>query len=290
MPINTIVSTLNNKIQKSYISYGSLFLLIFILFPVSSIGQNLLKNVDLNKYPIKLVGTLNGKRITLYVSQNNKSIEGLYYYGKYTEYLTLEGQIDDRNQIYLNEYNSFNDYTGKFSGSLNYSSFGGDWTNSKGTKSHSFSTEVTQGHFEKIQSPVIDTSSDYNDGNSTYIFVIGLIIAVIIFFKIIKRTEEKATQLKKANEAKEKQEAIAEEKRIKDESMAAYKMKLNESYFIEDEWEIDKKEPYTIEQINDLLNKGDLTLTSKIKYSYDSTNFKPVLSFEEFKQKFNDFL
>jgi predicted AAA+ superfamily ATPase len=103
MSINTIVSTLNNKIQKSYINYVSLFLLIFILFPVSSIGQNLLKNVDLNKYPIKLVGTLNGKRITLYVSQNNKSIEGLYYYGKYTEYLTLEGQIDDRNQIYLNE-------------------------------------------------------------------------------------------------------------------------------------------------------------------------------------------
>jgi hypothetical protein len=74
---------------------------------------------------------------------------------------------------------------------------------------------------------------------------------------------------------------------IKEDKIAAYQKKLNESYFIEDNGD---EKPYSLEAIKSLLSSGEIKLSTKIKYGYETDKYLPVFSFEELNQDFKDFL
>jgi hypothetical protein len=105
---------------------------------------------------------------------------------------------------------------------------------------------------------------------------------------IIQILNKLAIEEKEQIELKERQRIDQERKKlIKEEKIAAYQKKLNESYFIEDNGD---EKPYSLKKIKSLLSSGEIKLSTKIKYGYETDKYLPVFSFEELNQDFKDFL
>jgi hypothetical protein len=131
--------------------------------------------------------------------------------------------------------------------------------------------------------------------------VIKIVGMFLIFYIITKfrniakasRLEEEKEKKAQARKKQKKMEAIEnEKKRVEAEAneaarIAAYQKKLGESYFLEQDG---GETPYSMEEIKNLMQTGDLKLNSKIKYGYENNDYKPVFSFEELNQDFKDFL
>jgi hypothetical protein len=92
-------------------------------------------------------------------------------------------------------------------------------------------------------------------------------------------------ELRRGILAKEQEERL----KLKEEEnrILAYQEMLNESYFLEEE---NGEKPYSLEQVKQLMSNGKIRLSTKIKYGYDSTVYKPVFSFEELNQNYKDFI
>ena len=85
----------------------------------------------------------------------------------------------------------------------------------------------------------------------------------------------------------ELEKILKEEKDIESARIAVYKNMLSERYFLEEDT---FEKPYTLGEIKDLLNNGDLKLSSKIKLGYFIKEYKSLIDFEEFNRDFKDFL
>ena len=97
--------------------------------------------------------------------------------------------------------------------------------------------------------------------------------------------ESQKLQAQKAQE--EKFQAEAEEKARKE---AEYQKVLRESYFLETQIDAGDITPHTLKDIQQLIDQGELSLSSKIKFGYNTTNFNEIQTFKEFTGKFNSFM
>jgi hypothetical protein len=93
----------------------------------------------------------------------------------------------------------------------------------------------------------------------------------------------------KEQEDEERRQILEKEREetIKKERVEAYQRKLNESYFVEEDG---GEKPYSEDDIKDLMRQGELKLSSKIKYGYETEEYSPLFSFEEFNQDYKKFM
>ncbi len=102
-----------------------------------------------------------------------------------------------------------------------------------------------------------------------------------------QKTLEKSQQLQAQKAQEEKFQAEAEEKARKE---AEYQKVLRESYFLETQTDAGDTTPYTFKEIQQLIDQGELSLRSKIKFGYNTTTFNEIQTFKEFTGKFNNFM
>jgi flagellar biosynthesis component FlhA len=124
-----------------------------------------------------------------------------------------------------------------------------------------------------------------------------IILAIYISYWIYKFNKKKRQQDEFLR--KKQQETLAESQKLQaqkekeekhQKELEEYQKVLKESYFIETQIDAGDITPHTLKDIQQLIDQGELSLSSKIKFGYNTTKFKEIQTFKEFTGKFNNFM
>ena len=124
-----------------------------------------------------------------------------------------------------------------------------------------------------------------------------IFLALYIIYRIYKYNKKKRQQdeflRKKQQETLAKslelQAQTAQEEKNQKE-VEEYQKVLKENYFIESQIDAGDITPHTLKDIQQLIDQGELSLSSKIKFGYNTSKFNEIQTFKEFTGKFNSFM
>ena len=107
-----------------------------------------------------------------------------------------------------------------------------------------------------------------------------------------KRTKAEEEKKKKRKAEQKKKQEIERKKRLEEEKREEKIRLENNSYYYEIEENNKKvvKGPFAKEEINNLLNKNEISLLTKVKFGLHTKSLKQLKSFPEFTSGFEDFL
>ena len=124
-----------------------------------------------------------------------------------------------------------------------------------------------------------------------------IILALYIIYRIYKYKKKKRQQDEFLR--KKQQETLTESQKLQaqkaqeeknQKEVEEYQKVLKESYFIETQIDAGDITPHTLKDIQQLIDQGELSLSSKIKFGYNTSKFNEIQTFKEFTGKFNSFM
>jgi len=124
-----------------------------------------------------------------------------------------------------------------------------------------------------------------------------IILALYIIYRIYKYNKKKRQQDEFLR--KKQQETLTESQKLQaqkaqeeknQKEVEEYQKVLKESYFIETQIDAGDITPHTLKDIQQLIDQGELSLSSKIKFGYNTSKFNEIQTFKEFTGKFNSFM
>ena len=105
-------------------------------------------------------GTINDDiEIIMSLNRNKNSLSGYYYYKKIGIQIFIDGSIDEKNNIILNEYDKNSVQTGTFIGILNNDKLSGTWQNP--TKTKNFKFNITEDYSNSVKFEVLCQNAEY---------------------------------------------------------------------------------------------------------------------------------